>query len=212
MLTRRLAAASPAKVAGFTLIEMMVAIVLGMLVVGAVLAFIVSLVRANSETVLSTRLNQELRATMALISNDVRRARGLMDPIAAVGKGGVVANPYSTIDLSTANCMRYSYAETTGGTTNYRAVRLDTTTGKVVMVRASTAGAAACNSAGTSLNTDGIEITGLTFTNPGGNARRIDVVLTGRLRNKPAFMRESAGGGVTDKTIRQTVSIRSNGT
>ena len=130
MLTRRLAAASPAKIAGFTLIEMMVAIVLGMLVVGAVLAFIVSLVRANSETVLSTRLNQELRATMALISNDVRRARGLMDPIAAVGKGGVVANPYSTIDLSTANCMRYSYAETTGGTTNYRAVRLDTTTGK----------------------------------------------------------------------------------
>ena len=102
MLTRRLAAASPAKVAGFTLIEMMVAIVLGLLVVGAVLAFIVSLVRANSETVLSTRLNQELRATMALISNDVRRARGLMDPIAAVGKGGVVANPYSTIDLSTA--------------------------------------------------------------------------------------------------------------
>ena len=105
MLTRRALAPAPAHAAGFTLIEMMVAIVLGLLVVGAVLAFIVSLVRANSETVLSTRLNQELRATMALISNDVRRARGLMDPIAAVGKGGVVANPYSTIDLSTATTV-----------------------------------------------------------------------------------------------------------
>lgn len=201
-----------ARAAGFTLIEMMVAIVLGLLVVGAVLAFIVSLVRANSETVLSTRLNQELRATMALISNDVRRARGLMDPIAAVGQGGVVANPYSAIDLATANCMRYSYAETTGGATNYRAVRLDAATGKVVMVRANTAGGATCNSAGTALNTDGIEITGLTFNNPGGNARRIDVVLSGRLRNKPAFMSNNPGSDVTQKTIRQTVSIRSNGT
>jgi len=201
-----------ARAAGFTLIEMMVAIVLGLLVVGAVLAFIVSLVRANSETVLSTRLNQELRATMALISNDVRRARGLMDPIAAVGQGGSVANPYSVIDVATANCMRYSYAETTGGATNYRAVRLDAATGKVVMVRANTAGAATCNSAGTALNTDGIEITGLTFNNPGGNARRIDVVLSGRLRNKPAFMSNNPGSDVTQKTIRQTVSIRANGT
>ena len=81
MLTRRAQAPAPAHAAGFTLIEMMVAIVLGLLVVGAVLAFIVSLVRANSETVLSTRLNQEMRATMALISNDVRRARGLIDPV-----------------------------------------------------------------------------------------------------------------------------------
>jgi prepilin-type N-terminal cleavage/methylation domain-containing protein len=209
MLTRR-APVPRARIAGFTLIEMMVAIVLGLLVVGAVLAFIVSLVRANSETVLSTRLNQEMRATMALIANDVRRARGLMDPIAAVGQGGAVANPYSTIDVSTAGCMRYSYAETTGGATNFRAVRLDA--GKVVMVRANTAGAATCASAGTVLNTDAIEITGLTFTNPGGNARRIDVVLTGRLRNQPAFMRDNSPSAVTAKTIRQTVSIRSNGT
>jgi hypothetical protein len=135
-----------------------------------------------------------------------------MDPIAAVGQGGSVANPYSVIDVATANCMRYSYAETTGGATNYRAVRLDAATGKVVMVRANTAGAATCNSAGTALNTDGIEITGLTFNNPGGNARRIDVVLSGRLRNKPAFMSNNPGSDVTQKTIRQTVSIRSNGT
>jgi hypothetical protein len=32
------------------------------------------------------------------------------------------------------------------------------------------------------------QITSLTFNNPGGNARRIDIALTGRLRNAPAYM------------------------
>jgi hypothetical protein len=147
---------------------------------------------------------------MALIANDIRRARGLNDPIAAVGQGGAVNNPYANIDLSTAGCMRYSYAETVGGATNFRALRLDN--GKVVLVRASTAAAAACDSAGTPLNTEGVVITGMSFSNPGGNARRIDVVLTGRLKNPPAYMTQNPSMAVSSKTIRQTISIRSNGT
>ncbi|UHQ19611.1 prepilin-type N-terminal cleavage/methylation domain-containing protein [Lysobacter sp. KIS68-7] len=200
----------PRHARGFSLVEMMVALVLGLLVVAAVLAFIFSLIRANSETVLSMRLNQEMRATMSLIAADIRRARSLSDPIAAVGQGGVVTNPYSNIDVSTANCMRYSYSESTGGATNYRALRLDN--GKVVLVRAATAAGAACTSAGTPLNTDGVVITGLSFSNPGGNARRIDVVLTGRLKNPPSYMSKNPSMAVSAKTIRQTVSIRSNGT
>jgi len=200
----------PRNARGFTLVEMMVALALGLLVVSAVLAFIFSLIRANSETVLSTRLNQEMRATMALISSDIRRARGLSDPIAAVGQGGVVVNPFANIDLSTAGCMRYSYAESTGGATDYRAIRV--ANGKVILARASTAANATCASAGTPLNTDGVQITSLTFNNPGGNTRRIDVVLTGRLKNAPAYMTQNPSMAVTTKTIRQTVSIRSNGT
>jgi prepilin-type N-terminal cleavage/methylation domain-containing protein len=200
----------PRKARGFTLVEMMVALALGLLVVAAVLAFIFSLIRANSETVLSTRLNQEMRATMALISSDIRRARGLSDPIAAVGKGGAVTNPFKNIDVSTAGCMRYSYSETAGGATDYRALRLDN--GKVVLVRAATAAAATCASAGTPLNTEGVVITGLTFDNPGGSARRINVVLTGRLKNPPSYMTQNASMAVSTKTIRQIISIRSNGT
>jgi len=202
---------SARRVEGFTLIELMVAMVLGLLVVAAVLAFIFSLIRANSETVLSTRLNQEMRATMSLIANDVRRARGMADPIAAVGKGGSVINPYSTVSIPSATCIRYSYAEDLAGTTtNYRAIRLNG--GKVEMVRASTAGNATCNTPGTPLNSDGINITGLNFSNPGGSARQIDIELTGELRNKPAYMTENQAMSITQKTIRQTISIRSNGT
>lgn len=195
---------------GFTLIEMMVAMVLGLIVISAVLAFIFSLIRANSETVLSTRLNQELRATMAVIASDVRRARGMKDPISSVGQGGVAPNPYALVDVSSAGCVRYSYADDlTGQTTDFRAIRLEN--GKVVLVRGANSAAAACNSAGAVLSSDAIEVTSLTFSNPGANARRIDIELTGRLRNPPAYMGANPSMSVTTKSIRQTVSIRSNG-
>ena len=209
MLTSR-ALRSPRQASGFTLVELMVAMVLGLLVVSAVLAFIFSLIRANSETVLSTRLNQEMRATMSLIANDVRRARGMSDPIAAVGQNGSVANPHSVVVIPSATCIRYSYSEDGAGTTNFRAIRLNA--GKVELVRAASAGAATCGTAGIPLNSDGVTITGLNFTNPGGNARRIDVELTGELRNKPAYMTENQAMSITQKKIRQTISIRSNGT
>ena len=177
---------SPRNARGFTLVEMMVAIALGLLVVSAVLAFIFSLIRANSETVLSTRLNQELRATMSLVANDLRRARGLADPISAVNQGGAVVNPFSTDNVGTAGCALYSYAEDiAAGSTNFRAVRLSG--GKVVLVRAATAGAATCNAAGTPLNTDAIEITGLTFSNPGGNVSNLRLNPDGTVRDLNGF-------------------------
>lgn len=211
MLSRPVAA--PRRTArGFTLLEMMVALVLGLLVVAAVLAFIFSLIRANSETVLSTRLNQELRATMALIANDLRRARGLSDPIAAVNQGGTVVNPYSTISVSgTKDCVLYSYADS--GATDYRAIRRNSATGKVELVRAATAGGATCATAGTAVNSDGVDITGLQLEYaPGSNGRRIEIALTGRLRSPPAYMGDNPSMSVTSKTVRQTISIRSNGT
>jgi prepilin-type N-terminal cleavage/methylation domain-containing protein len=196
---------------GFTLVEMMVAIVLGLLVVTAALAFIFSLIRANSETVLSTRLNQELRGTMALIANDLRRARGLSDPIAAVNQGGAVVNAFSGVTVSGGkDCVLYAYDE---GGKNYRAVRLNTATGKVELVRDTTAGAVTCDVAGTPLNSDSVEVTNLEVDyDPASNARRLEISLTGRLRTPPAYMGTTPSMAITDKTIRQTVSIRSNGT
>jgi hypothetical protein len=79
--------------------------------VSAVLAFIFSLIRANSETVLSTRLNQEMRATMALIASDMRRARGLAIRSPRSARAARCNNPFANVDLSTAGCARYSYAE-----------------------------------------------------------------------------------------------------
>lgn len=59
---------------GFTLIELMVALVLGLVVVGGVMGVFMSTYQANSQNIKSVRLNEELRAVMSLITRDLRRA------------------------------------------------------------------------------------------------------------------------------------------
>jgi Tfp pilus assembly protein PilW len=99
--------------AGFSLVEMMVALVAGMVVVGAVLAFTVSSVRANSDYVQSTRLMQELRNVTDYMTVELKRA-GYDDNAMYY-----VANPTSTavskfapmkIDPTVSpNCILYAY-------------------------------------------------------------------------------------------------------
>lgn len=60
---------------GFTLVELLVALALGLLVISAALGFFMQLLRAGSETVLATRLHGEVRTTMSLVVAEVRRAR-----------------------------------------------------------------------------------------------------------------------------------------
>jgi hypothetical protein len=63
------------------------------------------------------------------------------------------------------------------------------------------------------LNSDSVEVTNLEVDyDPASNARRLEISLTGRLRTPPAYMGTTPSMAITDKTIRQTVSIRSNGT
>lgn len=53
---------------GFSLVELMISLAIGLIVVSAVLAFTLSSLTANSEYVQSTRLSQELRNSMDFIS------------------------------------------------------------------------------------------------------------------------------------------------
>lgn len=104
--------------AGFSLVEMMVALVAGMVVVGAVLAFTVSSVRANSDYVQSTRLMQELRNVTDYMTVELKRA-GYDEKAMKY-----VANPTSTavskfapmlIDTTAgANCILYGYDRANG--------------------------------------------------------------------------------------------------
>jgi len=190
--------------AGFSLIELMIALVVGLIVVGAVLALVVSMIRSNNQTIQATRLTQELRATAAVIANDVKRARGVVDPFAAAkvppaNIGIVVASGGPP-----ANCLRYGY-QTIDGAGNtvavFRAIRLNAS--KVQMVTANTLAAATCATAGQTLSSDQVNITAMTFTVSG---RKVDVTLTGALANP------NAGNGAITRTLTQTVFIRSIGT
>lgn len=161
-----------AKQTGYSLIELMVAMVLGLIVIGSVIALVLSMMRANNQTIAATRLTQELRATAALMSADLRRAGGVTDPLtSATSNAGKPDTTLSAITTTTAGCIQYSYANAQGG--NFHAISLQN--GAVFMDAGATA--RAC-STGVRLSSPQVTITAMTFARTG---RRIDITLAGRL-------------------------------
>ncbi|MCK5121555.1 MAG: prepilin-type N-terminal cleavage/methylation domain-containing protein [Methylococcales bacterium] len=59
---------------GFTLIELMISLVLGIMIVGTVLTIYISTIKSGSETINAVRLNHDLEAVVGLMTNDIRRA------------------------------------------------------------------------------------------------------------------------------------------
>lgn len=148
--------------AGFTLIELMVAMVLGLIVIGAVLALVLSMIRANNETIQATRLTQELRATAAVITSELQRAGSSANPFDLTQNATLGA-----VNTATAGCIIYNYSNTAGTTIN-RAISLR---GDAVFL-----GTTACGNGGTQLSSDDVSITGLQFLR---NGRALTVNLTG---------------------------------
>lgn len=107
-------------IAGFTLVELMVALVAGLIVSAAVLAFFFSSMKSNGEYVQSTRLTQELRNILDLMSRDIRRAGADDDSLRYVGNANMseftpmclTAAGAPTICLGAAgvgDCVVYGY-------------------------------------------------------------------------------------------------------
>jgi type IV pilus assembly protein PilW len=190
---------------GFSLIELMVALVVGLIVIGAVLALIVAIMKSNRETLQATRLNQELRATMAVVATDIRRARGVEDPLTTATAATV---PYKDIDTATAGCIRYGYFDLVdddgdGDTTNDNYHALYLSGGKVWRASGS---APTCTAGGKQLGSDQIAITSMTFTpSAAAPSREFEVSLTGHLVDNDAALASIS------RTITQTVFVRSVG-
>lgn len=180
------------KMGGFTLIELMIAMVLGLIVIGAVLALSLSLLRANNQTIAGTRLTQELRAVAGLMANDIRRAGGVVDPLTvATANNGNPLNPFRVINTATAGCIQYSYAGADGG--NFRAINFRQ--GAAFLDAGAAAADATCDG-GTRLSSPQVTITGLAFErqSPCGTAnatgRCIRITLAGRLTGDPTITRQ----------------------
>jgi type IV pilus assembly protein PilW len=202
------------KARGFSLIELMVALVLGLIVVGAVLALVTSIMKSNRQTIQSTRLTQELRATVAVIAADLKRARSVNDPlVTATATGG---NPFKDINYATANCIRYGYDDASdddgdgnASNDNWHTIRLSG--GRVVRASAATEAAATCALTGVKLGSDQILISALTFTPTApavpavDTVRSFDVTISGNLIDADA---ETAS---ISRTITEAVYIRSIG-
>jgi prepilin-type N-terminal cleavage/methylation domain-containing protein len=109
-------------VRGFSLIELMVALVVGLIVTGAVLAFTMSSLRSNTEFVQSTRLTQELRNSIGFVSSELRRAgydEHAMNYYTQRGNGPTQVSPFSLLHVDDAapagaggtdsDCVIYAY-------------------------------------------------------------------------------------------------------
>lgn len=134
---------------GLSLVELMIAMAIGLVVVGSVLSFTMSSLNTNTEYVQATRLSQELRNSMDFISRELRRAgydQNVGSYPARYSIAGALANPSPFGRILTSNdangdgttgdgCVIYAY-DRTGGTSGtvdlargeIRAIRLATRT------------------------------------------------------------------------------------
>jgi len=95
---------------GFTLIEMMIALVLGLIVLAATINVYIGTVGSSSNLIKSARLNHDLESVMALMINDIRRAGYWSGANFAADSR---TNPYTAtttnIQIPSNTCVLYSY-------------------------------------------------------------------------------------------------------
>lgn len=184
---------------GFSLIELMVALVLALAVSAASVLFISAIIRSNAETIASTRLTQELRSLNEVIAREIRRARYIADPIANIGAGDDAAG-MDVLDLSTAGCIRFGYqvppGEAGAGDSEFRAIRLDPNSGTVLIGRGDAD--LGCANADTPISSGQLQVTRLDFAGAGPN--RIDLAIGGALRT---------GSYTVERQFRASVFVRS---
>jgi prepilin-type N-terminal cleavage/methylation domain-containing protein len=147
---------------GFTLVELLIAMVISLIVSFAAISFFLSLARANSEDLRVTRLTQELRAISEVVGREIRRARYVADPIGNVAQAGVGTPPQDNDALTinaAGNCLSLQYDRPPSEAAGLiqRAIYLDN--GRVYL-----SSTTAC-SGGTAISSEQVVISGLAFDN-----------------------------------------------
>lgn len=97
------------KQTGLTLIEMMIAMVLGLFVTAVIITVFSTNVRSSTENIKMIRLNQELRGVMTMMVDELKKHGYSSDSTNADFIGEFNAPDPATLPRS---CIRYSYDET----------------------------------------------------------------------------------------------------
>ena len=218
---------------GFSLIELMIAMVAGLIVLGAVVLFTISTAQSSSTNVRSIRLMQELRNSLNLIEREIRRSGFDQTAISYVGACVDLATncpltKFAQVVVVTPSCLVVSYdnvANATPGTLGageYHGFRLQQNSSGVGVIQASLGSAAVpdCTATDNSWQdvTDSgiVNITNLNFTRSAANggcvksAIGIWVVVQDILVQMTG---QSAGRGAdlaTTRTIEQSVRVRND--
>lgn len=127
---------------GFSLVELMVGLAAGLIVTGAVVSFTVTTLRSNTANMQSSRLTQDLRTSMSLVTREVRRSGYDSGSVANLGLGTPLSafTALQAPPFGPAGCITYQYNRTDGD--QYRAIRLS---GGSLEMATSAAAMADCN-------------------------------------------------------------------
>lgn len=98
---------------GLTLIEMLIAMILGLFVTAVIISVFTTNVRSSNENLKMIRLNQELRGAMSLITDELKRSGYTAQP-SWTNTAGLFMSALNY--NSTSSCLRYSYDVNADGT------------------------------------------------------------------------------------------------
>jgi prepilin peptidase dependent protein B len=157
------------KQTGYTLIEIMIALLIGVVIISATITIYVNTVKGSTDTINSARLNYDLESVMSLMINDIRRAGYWGD---AVDGADSSTNPFTTgtanIQIPTTGCILYSYDADDDGTPNngeYYGFKLDDA---AIKIRTSDTAETTTDCTGSGWSTltveEAVDVTALTFT------------------------------------------------
>jgi prepilin peptidase dependent protein B len=111
---------TPARQAGFTLVELLIGITLSLFLAAGATKFFVDYLHSNRLMLAETRLNQDLRAVMDTVARDLRRA-GYWSQAVKASQWPPAANPYQAVTPTagaTASVVTHDYDAT--GYTGFR--------------------------------------------------------------------------------------------
>ncbi|MDD2920363.1 hypothetical protein [Rhodoferax sp.] len=98
---------------GLSIVELLIGIAIGLFILAGASAMLVNSVTNSRRLLLETRINQDLRATMDLISRDLRRGAYWGNSLAgtvATGSASITQpNPYSAVTVGGSIQVNYAY-------------------------------------------------------------------------------------------------------
>ncbi|WP_373975075.1 prepilin-type N-terminal cleavage/methylation domain-containing protein [Chitinibacter sp. SCUT-21] len=171
-----------AKQAGFTLIEIMVALALGLLVMGAAFSYFLSTLQTSKSLLLQSKLQQDIRSTATLMQRDIRRAGYAPRGSTNAAVVSIIWLGRTNASLTTNNCIIYRYVDERGNLRN--SGFLLNTDGKLYMKTAGADNTCAVSSDWSEVTSaNNVEVTAFTVDYFNfGNQPRILINLASRLR------------------------------
>lgn len=123
------------KQSGFTIVELMIAMVMSTLLIAGLISFFSSTVGSTSTTTGNIQMSQDFQTAMSFISDEVRNTGYWKNSISSDATTNPFGLRYPDADNTSSNCIVYSFdADPVNGSidnSEKRAIRLNTTTNAI---------------------------------------------------------------------------------